>query len=132
MAAGSIALGGRSNQPVPLPVIGAKLVLAWCILYGVLFCGLLLWPECLPVGGALLRLLVRCLDGGVAALQLVQTVKALHKFVGKGLVELINPAALGESPLRRYSGRLSVRMTISPSLKRCPRLPTSLAKSASR
>jgi hypothetical protein len=28
---------------VPLPVIGAKLLLAWCILYGVLFCGLLLW-----------------------------------------------------------------------------------------
>jgi hypothetical protein len=43
VAAGSIALGGTSSQAVPVPVIGAKLLLAWCILYGVLFCGLLLW-----------------------------------------------------------------------------------------
>jgi hypothetical protein len=43
VAAGSIALGGPNNQPVPLLVAVAKLVLAWCILYGVLFCGLLLW-----------------------------------------------------------------------------------------
>ncbi len=43
VAAGSIALGGPNNQPVPVLVTGAKLMLAWCILYGVLFCGLLLW-----------------------------------------------------------------------------------------
>lgn len=43
VAAGSIALGGTNRQPVPVLVAGAKLVLAWCILFGVLFCGLLLW-----------------------------------------------------------------------------------------
>ena len=43
IAAGSIAFGGASAQPVPLPVVGAKLLLACCVLYGVLFCGLLLW-----------------------------------------------------------------------------------------
>jgi hypothetical protein len=43
VAAGSIALGWPSNQSMPAPVAGAKLILAWCILYGVLFCGLLLW-----------------------------------------------------------------------------------------
>ena len=43
VAAGSIAFGNAGVQPVALPVLAAKLMLAWSILYGVLFCGLLLW-----------------------------------------------------------------------------------------
>lgn len=43
IAAGSIAFGGGTTQPLPLLVIAAKLLLACCVLYGVLFCGLLIW-----------------------------------------------------------------------------------------
>jgi hypothetical protein len=42
VAAASIAFGG-SGQTCNAPVVIAKLILAWSISYGVLFCALLLW-----------------------------------------------------------------------------------------
>ena len=42
VAAASIAFGG-STQAAHSPVVIAKLILAWSISYGVLFCALLLW-----------------------------------------------------------------------------------------
>jgi hypothetical protein len=42
VAAASIAFGGNS-QPLAAPIVIAKLLLAWSIFYGVLFCALLLW-----------------------------------------------------------------------------------------
>ena len=42
VAAASIAFGGNS-QPLGAPILIAKLLLAWSIFYGVLFCALLLW-----------------------------------------------------------------------------------------
>jgi len=42
VAAASIAFGGN-NQTSSSPVVVAKLLLAWSIFYGVLFCALLLW-----------------------------------------------------------------------------------------
>jgi hypothetical protein len=42
VAAASIAFGGN-NQTSVSPVVIAKLLLAWSIFYGVLFCALLLW-----------------------------------------------------------------------------------------
>ena len=41
VAAASIAFGG--NQIPPAPIVTAKLLLAWSIFYGVLFCASLLW-----------------------------------------------------------------------------------------
>lgn len=41
VAAASIAFGG--NQTPPAPIVIAKLLLAWSIFYGVLFCAVLLW-----------------------------------------------------------------------------------------
>jgi hypothetical protein len=42
VAAASIAFGGN-GQPVGTLIVIAKLLLAWSIFYGVLFCALLLW-----------------------------------------------------------------------------------------
>jgi hypothetical protein len=42
VAAASIAFGG-SSQSLGSPIVVAKLLLAWSIFYGVLFCALLLW-----------------------------------------------------------------------------------------
>jgi hypothetical protein len=42
VAAASIALGGN-NQSLASSIVVAKLLLAWSIFYGVLFCALLLW-----------------------------------------------------------------------------------------
>jgi hypothetical protein len=42
VAAASIAFGGN-NQTLGAPIVVAKLLLAWSIFYGVLFCALLLW-----------------------------------------------------------------------------------------
>jgi hypothetical protein len=42
VAAASIAFGGN-NQTAGSPIVIAKLLLAWSIFYGVLFCALLLW-----------------------------------------------------------------------------------------
>jgi hypothetical protein len=42
VAAASIAFGG-SSQTSHSPIVIAKLILAWSISYGVLFCALLLW-----------------------------------------------------------------------------------------
>lgn len=42
IAAASIAFGG-SSQSLAGPIVIAKLLLAWSIFYGVLFCALLLW-----------------------------------------------------------------------------------------
>ena len=44
IAAASIAFGG-SGQTGHTPVVIAKLILAWSISYGVLFCALLLWRD---------------------------------------------------------------------------------------
>jgi hypothetical protein len=46
IAAASIAFGGGSGGPVsmtPVAIAIAKLLLAWSVFYGVLFCALLLW-----------------------------------------------------------------------------------------
>src|ERR1700733_15553500 len=45
IAAASIAFGGGSNQAptAPLGISIAKLLLAWSVFHGVLFCALLLW-----------------------------------------------------------------------------------------
>jgi hypothetical protein len=42
VAAASIAFGG-GNQGLGAPIVVAKLLLAWGIFYGVLFCAFLLW-----------------------------------------------------------------------------------------
>ena len=42
VAAASVAFGGNS-QSIGLPLAAAKLILAWSIFYGVLFCAFLLW-----------------------------------------------------------------------------------------
>jgi len=42
VAAASIAFGANSQSP-GAALVGAKLLLAWSIIYGVLFCALLLW-----------------------------------------------------------------------------------------
>src|SRR6185437_7209916 len=50
-------------------------------------------PDSLPIGGALLRPLVRSLDRGFDPLQLVGIAEGIYKFLGKRLVELVNAAA---------------------------------------
>lgn len=42
ISAASIAFGGNGQSPTT-PIVIAKLLLAWSILYGVIFCALLLW-----------------------------------------------------------------------------------------
>jgi hypothetical protein len=43
VAAASIAFGGDKSQRPEVFILAAKLLLAWSILFGVFFCGMLLW-----------------------------------------------------------------------------------------
>jgi hypothetical protein len=43
VAAASLAFGGMPTSTIPRTVLAAKLVLAWSVFFGVLFCAILLW-----------------------------------------------------------------------------------------